>query len=131
MKKPHTMLDTARFDAQNLHKKISANIAKAEAATWAEVKALQDEAISLMAKMKTIADGQADALKADVTAAMGKLDEAAKLVQDKASDGKYAIKRANAALLSAAHNAAQSLSHAVVDMRSKAAKAIEPKKVLA
>lgn len=131
MTKEMTHLDVARRDAQELHKKISANIAKAEAATWADVKAVQDEAVALAAKMKTIADGEADAMKSDLKAAMAKLDAAAKLVQDKAIAGKDAVRKANAALLASAHSAAQSLSHAVADMRTRAAKAIEPKKVSA
>ncbi|WP_309663723.1 hypothetical protein [Tabrizicola sp.] len=131
MTKEMTHLDVARRDAQELHKKISANIAKAEAATWADVKAVQDEAVALAAKMKNIADGEADAMKTDIKAAIAKLDAAGKLVQDKAIEGKDAIKRTNASLLASARNAAQSLSHAVADMRTKAAKAIEPKKVSA
>ena len=55
---------------------------------------------------------------------------AAKLVEDKVIAGKDAVKRANTALLAASHSAAQSLSLAVADMRSKAAKANEQKKVL-
>lgn len=131
MTKQMTHLDLARRDAQELHKKISANIAKAEAATWGEVRAVQADAATLMAKMKTIADGEMDAMKTDLTAAMAKLDAAAKLVEDKAVAGKDAVKRANAALLAASQSAAQSLSHAVAAMRSKAAKAIDPKKVSA
>lgn len=73
----------------------------------------QARAVSLGAKMKSIADGEADAIKADV----------------KAADGKDAVKHANAALFASAHGAAQSQSHAVAAMRSKAAKAIEPEKV--
>lgn len=128
MTKHPTHLDIARRDAQELHKKISANIAKAEKASWADVAAIQAEAVSLTAKMKAIADGQVDASKADVKAAMAKLGAAAALVQDKAVDAADAVKRTNAALLTSAHSAAQSLSHAVADLRSKAAKAIEPKK---
>ncbi len=129
MTKQLTHIDLMRRDAQELHKKISANIAKAEAATWADVQTVQAQAVSLGAKMKSIADGEADAIKADVKAAIAKLDAAGKLVQDKAADGKDAVNRANASLLASAHGAAQSLSHAVAAMRSKAAKAIEPKKV--
>lgn len=131
MPKQLTHTDLVRRDAQDLHKKISANIARAEAATWADVKTLQNDAASLIAKIKTIADGDVDAMKSDLTAAMAKLEAAATLVQDTASDGKEAIKRANTALLASAHSAAQSLSHAVAVLRSKAAKAIDPKKVQA
>jgi hypothetical protein len=126
-----THFDLMRRDAQDLHKKISANIAKAEKATWADVQAVQAEAVSLGAKMKSIADGEADAVKADIKAAVAKLDAAGKAIQNKAGDAKDAVKHANAALLASAHNAAQSLSHAVAAMRTKAAKAIEPKKVSA
>lgn len=131
MTKQMTHLDVARRDAQELHKKISANIARAEAATWTEVHAMQADAATLMAKMKTIADDEMDAMKTDLTAAMAKLDAAAKLVEDKAVAGKDAVKRANTALLAASHSAAQSLSHAVANMRSKAVKAMEPKKASA
>lgn len=131
MTKQMTHLDLVRRDAQELHKKISANIAKAEAATWAEVKTVQDEAASLAAKMKAVAEGDAAAMKADIKVAIAKLDAAGKLVQDKANDGKDAVKRANAALLASARGAAQSLSDAVAALRTKAANAIEPKKVSA
>lgn len=131
MTKPHTMLDTARLDAQNLHKKISENIAKAKAATWAEVQAVQGEAAVLVTKMKDIANGQADALKTGITSATDKLEAATKLVQSKVAAGKDDVQHANAALLAASHNAAQSLSNAVAEFRSKAAKVIEPKKVSA
>jgi hypothetical protein len=131
MTKQLTHLDLVRRDAQDLHKKISANIAKAEAATWADVQAVQAEAVALGAKMKSIADGEADAMKADVKAAIVKLDAAGKLVQDKAVAGKDAVKHANAALLASARGAAQSLSHAVAAMRSKAAHVMESKKVSA
>ena len=124
-----TYLDLVRRDAQDLHKKISANIAQAEKATWADVQTVQIDAANLVTKMKSIAEEQADAIKSDVKAAIIKLEAAAKLVQDNAVDGKDAVKRANAALLASAHKAAQSLSHAVADIRTKAAKAIEPKKV--
>ena len=131
MTKQLTHLDLARRDAQELHKKISANIAKAEAATWADVQTVQTDAASLVAKMKAIADAQSDAMKADIKAAIAKLDAAARLVQDKATDGKDAVKRANTALLASAHSAAQSLSHAVADIRTNASKAFDSKKVSA
>ena len=85
-----------RRDAQDLHKKISANIARAEAATWAEVKAVQADVASLGARMKTIAGDQSYAIKADLKAAMVKLDAAAGPVEHKAHAGKDAIARANA-----------------------------------
>ena len=114
--------------AATCRRKISANIAKAEAATWADVKA---EAVSLGVKMKSAADGETDAVTADVKAAIAKLDAAGKMVQDKVNVGKDAVMHANAALLASAHGAAQSLSHAVAAMRNKAAHAMESKKVSA
>jgi hypothetical protein len=131
MTQPSTHLDLARRDAQELHKKISANIALAEKATWADVQKVQAEASALAARMKDVATGQADALQAGVRAAIAKLDAGAKIMQAKVAAGKDDIQHANTALLAASHHAAQSLSHAVADMRSKAAKAIEPKKVSA
>jgi hypothetical protein len=129
MTKPLTHLDLARRDAQELHKKISANIALAEKATMADVQKLQADASALAAKMKESAAGQADAIQAGVKAAIAKLDAGATMMKGKVAAGKEDIQQANAALLAASHNAAISLSHAVADMRTKAAKAIEPKKV--
>jgi len=129
MTKQLTHIDLVRRDAQELHKKISANIAKAEAATWADVQAVQADAASLAAKMKTIADTQTDAFKTDVKAGIAKLDAAAKLMQDKAIAGKDAVRRANTALLAGASNAAQSLSNAVANARSEVKKTNEPTKV--
>ena len=131
MIKPLTHLDLARRDAQELHKTITANIALAEKATWADVQKVQADAAALAVRMKEIAVGQADALQAGVKAAIAKLDAGAKMMQGKVDNGKDDIRHANAALLAASHNAAQSLSHAVAEMRSKVAKAIEPKKVIA
>lgn len=131
MIKPLTHLDLARRDAQELHKTITANIALAEKATWADVQKVQADAAALAVRMKEIAAGQADALQAGVKAAIAKLDAGAKMMQGKVDNGKDDIRHANAALLAASHNAAQSLSHAVAEMRSKVAKAIEPKKVIA
>ena len=131
MTKPLTHLDLARRDAQELHKTITANIALAEKATWADVQKVQADAAALAVRMKEIAAGQADALQAGVKAAIAKLDAGAKMMQGKVDNGKDDIRHANAALLAASHNAAQSLSHAVAEMRSKVAKAIEPKKVIA
>ena len=81
--------------------------------TWADVQTGQARAVSLGARMKSIAGGEADAIKADA----------------KAADGKDAVKHTTAARLASAHGAAQGQSHAVATMRSKAAKAIEPEKV--
>ncbi len=131
MTKSQTMLEKARHDAQELHKKISANIAKAEHATWADVKAVQADINALGDKMKTLAADQADDAKAGIKAAVTKLEAAGKLVENKAVAAKDGVKHANTAMLESAHKAAQSLSTAVAAARTKLAHAIEPKKVIA
>lgn len=131
MTKPHTVLEMTRIDAQNLHKKISANMAKAEQATWADVKAVQADINALGVKMKTLAADQTDDMKTGIKAAGAKLDAAGKLVEDKAVSARDGVRHANAAMLDSAHRAVQSLSAAVAAARSKLAHAIEPKKVVA
>jgi hypothetical protein len=131
MTNPQTVLETARHDAQELHKKISANITRAEAATWSDVKAVQADINALRIRMNDLATDQADDVKAGITAAIAKLESAGKLVEDKAVAAKDGVKNANAAMLESAHKAAQSLSAAVAAARTKLAKAIEPKKVIA
>jgi dUTPase len=131
MTKPQTVLELARHDAQALHKKISANIAKAEHATWADVKAVQTEINALVARMKTLAADQADDAKAGIKAAITKLEAAGQIVEDKTVAAKDGVKHANAAMLDSAHKATQSLSAAVAAARTKLAHAIAPKKVVA
>lgn len=135
MTKPQTVLEKARADAQDLHKKISANMAKAEQATWADVKAVQADINALGDKMKTLAADQADDAKASIKTAITKLETAGKLVEDKAIGGAIAakdgVKHANTAMLDSAHKAVQALSAAVAAARTKLAHAIEPKKVVA
>ena len=101
MTKPHPILDTARQDAQDLHKTISADIAKQTAAIWADVQAAQRKASDLVAKMKEATSVQADALKTGITTAADKLEATALLVHAKATAGQDDVKRANAALLAA------------------------------
>lgn len=131
MTRPQTVLDLARHDAQELHKKISANISKAEHATWADVKAVQAEINALVARMKTLAADQSDDAKAGIKAAITKLEAAGKIVEDTAVAAKDGVKHANAAMLESAHKAAQSLSAAVAAARTKLAHATQPKKVVA
>lgn len=131
MTKPQTVLELARHDAQQLHKKISGNIAKAEHATWADVKVVQAEINALVARMKTLAADQADDAKAGIKAAITKLEAAGQIVEDKAVAAKDGVKHANAAMLDSAHKATQSLSAAVAAARTKLAHAIAPKKVVA
>jgi hypothetical protein len=131
MTKPQTVLEVARHDAQELHKKISANIAKAEHATWADVKAVQAEINALVARMKTLGADLADDAKAGIKAAITKLEAAGQIVEDKAVAAKDSVKHANATMLESAHKATQSLSAAVAAARTKLANAIAPKKVVA
>ncbi|MCB6180148.1 hypothetical protein LHP98_18690 [Rhodobacter sp. Har01] len=135
MTKPQTVLELARHDAQELHKKISGNVARAEQATWADVKAVQADINALGARMKTLAEDQADAVKSGIKAALTKMDAAGKLVEDKtvagATAAKDGVKHANDAMLESVHNATTSLSAAVAAARSKLAHAIEPKKPVA
>ncbi len=129
MTKSQSVLEMARHEAQELHKKISANIAQAENATWADAKAVQADIAALGAKMKTLATDQVDDVKTGIKAAVDKLALAGHLVEDKAMAAKDGVKHANAAMLDSAHNAAQSLSTAIAAARSSLAHAIEPKKV--
>lgn len=131
MTKAHTLLEMTRIDAQNLHKRISANMAKAEKATWADVKEAQADVNALGAKMKALGADQADAVKSRIKTAVAKLEAAGKLVEDKALAAKDDVKHANTAMLESAHKAAQSLSAAVAAARTKLAHAIEPKEVVA
>jgi hypothetical protein len=131
MTKQQTLLEMARHDAQELHKKISANIANAEHATWAEVKAVQSDVTALGTKMKTLASDQAEDVQAGIKAAVTKLEAAGNLIEDKAVAAEDGVKHANAAMLESAQNATQSLSAAVTAARTKLAQAIEPTKVVA
>jgi hypothetical protein len=131
MTRPQTVLEMTRHDAQELHKKISGNIASAEHATWVDVQAVQADISALGEKMKTLAADQADDVKTGIEDAISSLEAAAKLVEDKAVAAKDGAKHANAAMLDSAHKAAQSLSAAVAAARTKLAHAIEPKKVVA
>lgn len=129
--KPQTLLQQARQDAQNLHRKISAHIGDAEHATWADVKAVQTDVNALGVKMNALAADQAEAAKAGIRAAIIRLELAGKIVQDTSVAAKDGVSHANAALLESAHRAAQSLSAAVAAGRTQLAHAIEPKKVVA
>jgi hypothetical protein len=127
MAKPFTILEQARHDAQQLHKKISDSMAKTEAKTWADVKAVQADTLALATRMQSLAKDQADTVKTSITHAVAKMEAAGKAVESKASDARDDIKHANQALLDSAHKAANSLSEAVAEMRTKAAAAIAPK----
>jgi len=129
MTKPQTVLEQARQDAQELHKKISGNIARAQQATWADVMVVQADINALGARMTALAGDQADAVKSGIKAAITKMDAAGKLVEDKAVAAKDGVKHANAVLLDSAHQAAGSLSAGVAAARATLAHAIAPNKV--
>ena len=97
MTKSQTALEMTRHDAQELHKKISANIPQAQHATWVDVKTVQADMAALGAKMQTLAADQADDVKTGIKAAMAKLAAAGHLVEDKAAATKDGVKHANAA----------------------------------
>ena len=122
-----THFDLAQRDAQELHDRISVNLARAEAATWAHLQAIQTKAANLATPVKDIAVGQADAAQTGVKGAIAKLEAGAKVIQDKAATGKDDIQRAKSALLTTSQHAAENLTNAVTELRSKAAKAIAPK----
>lgn len=131
MAKTPTTLEKTRSNAQDLHKKISANIAGAENATWKDVKALEADMKALGSDMKTLADGQSDGIKTAIAAALAGLEAAGKLIDGKTVDASGDIQRANTAMLASAHHAARSLSAGLAEMRAKTARAIEPKEVVA
>ena len=126
MSKSETVLEMTHRDAQELHKKIASDMARTKAATWADVKAAQIHALALAAKMKALAEEQADSAKTMTKAAIAKLEAAGEMAESKATDAKDTVMAANTALLDSVHKATLSLSQAVSDMRTKAAKAIAP-----
>lgn len=129
MSEPQSVLELLRHDAQELHKKISANISRAEHATWSDVKDMQSDVTALAAKMKSLAEDQADGVKAAIKAAILRMHEAAAIVEDKAFVAKDGINHANIVMLDSVYKAAHSLSSAIAEGRSKLARVIEPKKV--
>lgn len=124
MTKPHSLLETTRREAQDLHRKISANLARAEHATWAEVIAAQADAAALAARMKTLAGDQADTVKDGLVAAVARLESGCKLAETRAGAVKGDVRLANDKLLHGAHRAARSLSAALAAARARAAHAL-------
>jgi len=121
------VLELAQADAQQLRKKIGDNAAKAEKATWADVKAVQDDIRALGTRLTTLAGHQADAVQADIAKAVASLHAAGELVEDKATATKDGVARANAAMLDSADTATKSLGAAIDAARTRLAQAIEPK----
>lgn len=129
MTQPQSVLELLRQDAQELHKKISANIMRAEHATWSDIKDTQADVTALAAKMKAVAKDQADSTKAAIHAAIEKMDAAAAIVEDKAFVAKDGINHANTVMLDSVYKAAHSLSSAIAEGRHTLESTIEPKKV--
>ena len=126
-----SVLQLVQKDAQELHTKISGNIAKAEAATWADVHAMQVEAHRLSAKILDNANEQSETLDAGVRSAVNALEASARLVQDKAIAAKENIRLANTAMLDASRDLVHNMSQSIDALRTSAAKAIAPKEVRA
>lgn len=116
MNKFHSELEKLRKDAQSLHKQISDNIAKAEAATLDDVRAAKADTRALAAKMKALAADQSDTVKTGIVSAIHKMEVA---VEDVEMHAIESIRHTNEALLDSARRAAQSLSHAVAEIRTK------------
>lgn len=127
MTNDHSLLENAQIEAQGLHRKINANISKAEASTWADVKAVQTDIAALGTAMKALAADQLDDTKAGMMTAISGLEAAVQLVEDKAAGALNGVKNANTVMLQSAHQAAQSLGVAVAAARTKLAHAIDPK----
>lgn len=121
MAQHETTLDGARIAAQELHRKVMANIAKAQAGTEAELKIVSDDAHKLAQSISSEAASQTEAVKTHLNAAVAKLEAAGAHLRASADTGKEHIKQANAALLDGAHAAAQSVSHAVAILRGTTA----------
>lgn len=112
-----TSLDRARSAAQDLHRKVTANIAKAQAGTQAELKIVTDDAHKLTQLIKSEAASQTELVKAHLHTAVAKLEAAGEHVQASSATGVDRLHAANVALLEGAHAAAQSVSHAVAILR--------------
>ena len=112
-----TSLDRVRVAAQDLHRKVTANIAKAQAGTEAELRIVADDAHTLAQSIKAEAVSHTDAVKGHLHAAVVTLDAAGADVKASAATGMDRIHQANAALQQGAHDAAQSVSHAVAVLR--------------
>ena len=110
-------LDRVRVAAQDLHRKVTANIAKAQAGTEAELKIVADDTQKLAQSIKAEAVSHTEAVKAHLHTAVVTLDAAAANVKANAATGMDRIRQANAALQESAHDAAQSVSHAVAILR--------------
>ena len=112
-----TSLDRVRVAAQDLHRKVTANIAKAQAGTEAELRIVADEAHKLAQSIKTEAASHTEEVKAHLHTAVVALEAAGANVKANAVTGMDRIHQANAALQEGAHGAAQSVSHAVAILR--------------
>jgi hypothetical protein len=96
-------------DVGRLRAQIVADMAKARTATWADVLAVQTEAVSLASDLKLIARDQADDAKAAVVSAVEALEAAGAIVQKSGQTAAHDVGRAHADLLSGATRAVESL----------------------
>lgn len=96
-------------DVGRLRAQIVADMAKAKTATWADVLAVQTEAVSLASDLKLIAKDQAEAAKTSVISAVEALEAAGAIVQHSGQTAAQDVGRAHAALLSGATRAVESL----------------------
>lgn len=122
-----TMLDVARRDAQELHKKISENIAHIETTTEADFKIVSDKAHALGERLKADATTQNEKVKSFMLNAAEKLKAVPQEAKANLATGKARLKQANLTLLEGSHAAAQSISHAVAELRGKSDTAIPAK----
>ncbi|GHH25625.1 hypothetical protein GCM10008023_39180 [Sphingomonas glacialis] len=114
------MLDVARRDAQDLHQKISENIANIERTTDADFKIVSDKAHALGERLKADAMTQNEKVKGFMLNAAEKLKAAPQQAKDNLATGAARLKQANLTLLDGSHAAAQSISHAVAELRGQA-----------
>lgn len=122
-----TMLDVARRDVQELHQKISENIANIETTTDADFKSVSDKARALGDRLKADATTQNEKVRSFMLNAADKLEAIPQQAKDNLATGTARLKQANLTLLEGSHAAAQSISHAVAELRGKADTAALPK----
>jgi len=116
-------LESARREAQDLHKKAEAATAKDHAALRADLQSAAAQAQKLAASLRAVINGQRSDAKQHLQNATTQLDDAAKHARDVATAGEAQLKTTNQAMLAKARDAVQSLSRALASMRSTAGKA--------
>lgn len=119
------VLDRARTEAQELHKKIEASTAKNHAALRTDIANAAAQAQKLADSLKTVAQGQRDDAKQHLKDAVSQLEDVAKHAHAVADANETQLKETNRAILQKTRDAAASLSHAIAEQRSAVAKAIK------